>query len=294
MTNLHSNVSFASVDWLTITARDDDTRNRLMGKAREAMARAIAASLPVRTWKWCGYLGWYCEGFRAGTRQDSDIVMLSGDAAAAYWKEFAGEGDQITRLDLAVTLELSKPDDMVLINYWDEIEAIKCREGKARYRFTLVYNTDGGQTLYVGQRSSDQMGRIYDKGVQSGDGVVPGKVWRYEVELKKPRALPLTRQLYEVRESAEVGSVIAGFVHKWFTSHRVRPKFPPGKDVLVSEVELTARSDDTKLHWLATQVRPSVGGLASRGKLADVIKALGLEGDVSIREWDIDRRKCDG
>lgn len=280
--------TWASVDWLTITAKTPRSRDDLLQCARQALDQARLANLPVRSWKWCGYSGWLAEGFRVGSRADSDVVMISGPTAARYWKDFAGMGENVTRLDLAVTLELDKPDDLVLINYWDECEELKSRLGKPKYRFTLLYNSEGGQTLYVGQRSSSQMGRIYDKGVEAGNGAIPGAIWRYEVELKKPRALPICRQLYEMRDADDVGRIIANYVHKWFADHRVKAHFPVGENVLITDVEVVATSDEARLRWLSTQVRPSCVGLADRGKLEDVVKALGLEGHVQLRQWNLD------
>lgn len=280
--------TWASVDWLTVTAKSTRARDDLLQCARKALDQAKQANLPLRQWRWCGYTGWMAEGFRVGSRADSDVVMVSGPTAARYWKDFAGLGENITRLDLAVTLELDKPDELVLINYWDELEELKSRVGKPRYQFTILYNSEGGQTLYVGQRSSSQMGRIYDKGVESGNGAIPGVIWRYEVELKKPRALPICRQLYEMRGANDVGRIIADYVHKWFADHRVKPHFPAGENVLVSEVEMVARTDEARLRWLSTQVKPTCIGLADRGKLQDVVGALGLGGHVQLRRWNFD------
>lgn len=278
-------MTYASVDWLTVTAKQQATRDRLMQKARDALERARRGNLEIKRWVWCGYEGWTSESFRCGSRNDSDIVILSGPACGAYWREFAGEGDNVSRLDLAVTTELAKPDDMVLINYWHSLEECRSKGGAVRFVFTMVYNSKGGQTLYVGQRSSKQLGRIYDKGIESGDGMPPGKLWRYEVELKKPLSKPLARCLYENAKSGEVGEKIAGYVWEWFAGRRVKPRFPKAENVLTVEVEVTARTDEARLKWLSQQVGPTVQSLASRGKLNDALIALGLDGAVEGRSY---------
>jgi hypothetical protein len=283
------NQTYASVDWLTVTATQGATRDALMLRAREALERAREQNLEIKDWTWCGYTGWIAESFRCGSRNDSDIVILSGPACGRYWRDFAGEGDNISRLDLAVTVELDKPDEMVLINYWDALERYKEKGHPAKFTFTMIYNSKGGQTLYIGQRTSRQMGRCYDKGIEAGDGLEPGKLWRYEVELKKPLSKPLARSLYGNTPYDEVGEKITGYVYEWFASRRVTPRFPKVENVILVEVEMTARTDESRLKWLSQQVAPSCQSLISRGKLDEVLCALGIDGVVEKRSWMLDQ-----
>jgi DNA relaxase NicK len=279
----------ATVDWLTVTATSDETRDRVRRKVKTATEIAAAAALTIRSWHWHGYAGWSIESFRYGERDDSSIVMLSGNACAHYWRDFAGEGTNITRVDLAVTTELDRPDDLLLMGYWDSLEDKKARGKPPRFIYTMMYNSQGGQTLYLGSRESGRFGRIYDKGIESESTDTPGKLWRYEVELKPPYSLPITRQLAGRIATDEVAPAIAGYVYEFFSQRYLTPRFPAEKNVILVEVELKAESDEATLKWLSTQVRSSVKRLAARDKLDDVLQALELDGLVYKRSYILSR-----
>lgn len=287
MANVQS--TFASVDWLTVTAKTQDARDRLLARAQVALTDAQQKRLPVRPWHFKGYHGWMSEHFRTGARADSDIVILSGNACACYWQEFVGLGENVSRIDLAVTTELVKADDRILLGYWDALEDFRANGKPPKFTWTMLYNSKGGQTLYVGSRTSEQMGRIYDKGIESEATETAGKIWRYEVEIKKPVAKSVAMALSNVITAEEMGPAIGGYVYDWFKVRRLKPVFPQADNILVLETEVKSTSDDARLTWLTTQVRPSVKGLSERGRLPEVLKALELDGLVTMREFIIPR-----
>lgn len=114
-------------------------------------------------------------------------VSLSGQALANFDSAFgllafvARSPNRIkwTRLDLAVDLieEVSVPVLRALALHSMNDGAIRKR------KWSEIVNSEGGNTFYIGSRSSDLFGRLYDKGAQQGTHDIG--IWtRVEFELK--------------------------------------------------------------------------------------------------------------
>jgi hypothetical protein len=268
--------TFSSVDWLTVTAMSDLHRDLLVDASRQTLQDLRSQRLPVKKWRFKGYSGWACEGFRTGGRKDSDIVMLSGLWATEYWTLFGPMAENCTRIDLAVTAELEKPDPALVETLWSKVPAKGIGNGVRLPEYTVLYNTTGGCTLYVGRRTSSQMGRVYDKGIESK--VAPkGTIYRYEIEYKKPHSAEVLTRLLRTVHSRGIAEDIRGTVFNWFAARQVKPIFLDSGKCIVVDTHAKVTSDEVKLDWLTQQVRPSVEGLMSRGKIDEVIRALGLE-----------------
>src|SRR3989304_7698974 len=85
---------------------------------RSKEALILFGELP-ETWKWHGYAGVKIGQFRWGTRSDSDILILSGADAQAYWSMFAPLATNCTRIDLAVTARTTQCYPRLLQSYID-------------------------------------------------------------------------------------------------------------------------------------------------------------------------------
>jgi hypothetical protein len=271
----------ADVDWLTITSGDEGMRDRLYGEARKLAEEFQRQKAPIKPWSWMGYSGWKCDGFRSGSRADSDIVMLSGAEAARWWSLFAPLAGNCSRLDLAVTVDLIDPFPEHAAFLWQNIPSAAELAKLQLPRFTYITNTDGGDTIYVGSRSSAHFGRVYDKGVESKTAE-PGKLWRYEVEYKKPLSKCALTRLIEQGDKFNQAQAIRNTVFNWFWTRQIAPIFEAEGLTLQIEYEARVTSDDTRLNWLSQQVSKSVGDLVARGKGDAVLEALGLDGRV---EW---------
>jgi DNA relaxase NicK len=144
---------------------------------------------------------------------------------------------------------------------------------------SLVVNGNGGSTVYVGARSSEQFGRLYDKGVES-KLLSPGKWWRWELELKGDASWNMATQLKRIDEP---GAIICATVASWFrqrTSHTYTSSMTSG--TLVGSPRLT--TIDAKLSWLAQSVRPTVQFLVERVGLDRTLFALGLTPQSAVEE----------
>jgi DNA relaxase NicK len=147
---------------------------------------------------------------------------------------------------------------------------------------SLIVNGEGGSTAYVGARSSEQYGRVYDKGIEQK--VSPaGTWWRWEVELKGTAAWNGANLL---NKSDDYSVLICAMVAGWFrsrTSHSYTYSEVSGTLVGASE----PTSIEKKLQWLARGVRPTVEDLVARVGEERVRFALGLppQSAVASGSW---------
>jgi DNA relaxase NicK len=272
----------SGVDWLTVTCHDQEMREALYAECQMIRSRNEANGDAFKKWSFKGYQGYMCGGLRWGTREDSDIGMLSGTDAHQNWYIIGDWAQQCSRLDLAVTVELQRCFPHLAQVYNDTLRRVNPK-GVA-YKGSLVRDSDGGETLYVQRRTSRAFGRVYDKGREAGDDFPEGKLWRYEIEFHKPLAKQILDQILAnrylpiiTRWEDEVGQSILSTVYVWYEARNIPPLFNRLDNPSLSlEVEARVTSDEVSLAWLSNQVRPTISRLAKRGKLDRVKQALGL------------------
>ncbi|MCI0561596.1 MAG: replication initiation factor domain-containing protein [Nitrososphaera sp.] len=262
-----------SVDWLTCT-----THNRSIGLQWFDIWRKIMEKNGAefaRSWSWKGYDGGSTEGARWGVGAAGWILIVSGNRAQEVWKNLRPAETRVTRLDLAVTIELEAREVGLARAHYN---AIGDEERQRKYSF--VENSKGGQTLYVGSRSSDHYGRMYDKGAEQKDAA--GWRYRYEIVLKKPYATKMLKRLLEKSETKngyiETMTDAKAFVWDWFDARQVTPVFlRSSADKIVLETDYTVTTEERTLQWIQRSVSPAIQKLLRGGRREDVINILRLE-----------------
>lgn len=265
----------ASVDWLTITYRDAKARTEAQERMAARMLRKAADGFKETAWSSYGFDGWSVGGLSYGTRPDCDMIRLSGPDAQEHWKAFYELGGNVTRYDVAVTIWLQRAVVGLGSREFERLNSSVDTDTLHR-RYSHVQSTGGGNTLYVGSRSSRWFGRLYDKGVESGSERA-GICWRYEVEAKEDAAKSLSA---DIARSSMGATDIARFVARWFGDRRIAVLFPD--DGTGSAIALPRRITDVerKLHWLGEQVSPSVKYLCEMGHRTEVLRILHLQDGV--------------
>jgi len=273
----------AAVDWLTVTSKGSHQKIKMFDYAREELENLKRQGNVAKPWKFKGYEGWSCASFRWGTREDSDIAMLSGGEAQRGFLSLLEITDHATRVDLAVTVTLAEPlKDIALEAYVKLLKDIESGAVTTR-KCSIVQGNDGGQTLYVGSRISDQLGRLYDKGIESiereQESIPQGKIWRYEVEFKQERARRVVSQLRKFTPKDKIHEGIGQTVLVWYEVRGITTLMKQADYLPFStEVSATISDDEKTLRWLSHGVSPAVKRLIARGKGKEVLWALGLEG----------------
>ena len=106
-----------------------------------------------------------------------DIIEYRGISQQTLLQEVINAGASITRLDLA------KDAKDVYVDYdhiWSDLERGNYK-GSAQ-KTARMQGGDGGDTIYIGSRTSDRFMRLYDKAAQTGNADI---LWsRLEIEYK--------------------------------------------------------------------------------------------------------------
>jgi len=265
-----------SVDYLTVTFR--------CTREWEASVKRIENLADWggkrRPWFFYGYSGFSIvtlEGHLAtgkGTR--GGIVQSSGEVSNLLSREHArweGAGVKPTRVDLAVTLTLPRP-----------VELVRLALEKQRDDWTVIVPSKkvGGGTLYVGSRKSTTFGRVYDKGAElnqrlpSSSQIAINYLWRAEVEYKQAQARAVWEEVKSSLDEGNLREFIIDVVVTWFANRGVGLPFSPNAASIIS-VASRGVDDVRSLKWLHEQVRPCIWRLAENGRTAEVAEALDIQ-----------------
>jgi hypothetical protein len=222
--HVEHSIESAGVDWITATAQKGSTRWDMEVFARSERERLMDAGASIKQGYRLGYYGWQAEGFFHGQREGGSIIVASGAVAHGIHKSVANVSDNISRLDLQVTVSLpiERP------NLAAQAHAIIRSGSPAKVRMKNVSYTNTspqGDTCNIGKRKSDSYGRLYDKAAESGHGAARSR-WRYEVELKRTLANSAASAL---RRFDSDQAVALSLVHGWFDARGVAPIFPPAQ-----------------------------------------------------------------
>ena len=246
------------------------------------ISKTLDISYRQRPWRFFGYEGHiYSNGknghFAYGVSDRPEmgmIVQASGEWANSYVKGYINSLPRWTRMDLTVDVMSEVPAPHLCQDYYDWIIRHSLNQNR---KYSLVQNNQGGATLYVGSRASNEFGRIYDKGVEAKIDIPAGTLWRYEVELKSDKAKAAASSLgaYASRERS-IAHPISVTVYDWFCRREIPPIWRrPEADGLDLKVTAKTPTDDGRLLWLRKQVAPTVREFLSSER-RDVLEALGI------------------
>ena len=269
-----------SVDWLTAT-----TQKASGGEGWKAHF-LLSQEEPIQDTK---FFGFDCRRDAAGqtfgqrARDGRFIYILSGMAANRFWRQIAPRASSVTRFDVAVDCYLREPREQVK----HSARVVLSSAYETNRKYARFHGRSGGygrastgDTLYVGSRQSTAYGRLYDKGLQTKT-CEPGRWIRYEIEYKGGGAFQAQTEALKTPPDL-LGEWIESTVYKWFKGRDVVPLFVPNSDALPFHVRsfLRVSSNEKKLMWLSSQVKPTVEYLWSQGFGFDVLDALGLTGEM--------------
>lgn len=266
----------AGVDWLTCTARDPARSENLRAVAWQLLYEQAGLGSDLKPWSWMGYGGYICGPIAMGERHDGCYCRLSGRCAHDNWRRCAVWADNVSRIDLQCTVRLPDTTNPAALAYAAVQHPDIRRRGRAVTTATHIENTKRGETTYIGSRSSDRMGRLYNKGVESKEEVYRD-CWRWEIEYKNRAAPHVSGWLSLQPDDA---TAVAATVHRAYADWGAPPDWRAGALDVSSPPARQQTDDERRLAWLYAQVRPVVAGLTERGRLVEVVRALGLEAQL--------------
>lgn len=270
---IHS-IESAGVDWITATAQKGSTRWEMETFARNQRERLMDSGESIKQGYRLGYYGWQAEHFFHGQREGGSIIVASSNVAHSIYKSVIEVADNVSRLDLQVTV--STPIDRPNLAAQAHHIIKSGSPAKVRMKNVSYTNTSPqGDTCNIGKRSSDSFGRLYDKAAESGHGAALTR-WRYEIELKRSlaNAAATTLRSYESPQA-----VALSLVHKWFDTRGVAPVFAPEQSFCPQNASPSDAKRDV-LRWFEESLSVTVGRAVRYHGLDRVLEALCLQSHV--------------
>jgi len=273
---LKCKVVAADVDWLTCTATTRDGQASLWKVGQRMLHRTECEGEHATRWHANGYEGWTNGPVSLGARADSCILRVSGQQAGYEWRESLAASENCSRIDFAVDCELDDPVTSVSRQIYGNVGHVKPPNGRPPTR-RLIVSGDGGSTVYIGSRVSEQFGRVYDKGIESKSRPA-GHWWRFEVEYKGAQSYAQGQRLLSVDDHRVL---CCATVASWFRARANYSYTSPSIDFSILRSKERS-SDERKLSWLSQGVRPTVQYLVERYGRERVLRALGLPSQSAV------------
>lgn len=274
-------VEQAGVDWVTVTSSVTQEMERLYAVYKELRDVAIGEGNEEKEAGFLGYRGLVSGGAFFGSRPDGAMLRVSGALAHTAVPFIRAAGGKVTRLDVQCTIKSDEKPERVITGARNQ--ALCARMEPSAGRKVAVVHIAGhgdGDSLYLGKRTSEAYGRVYDKGAESGDAELAG-LTRFEVEYKGDKAAAVWAELCDVRSVERYAlGLVCGQFGRWGV------RLPLGDTEEVCPPVTSPHTSDTakKLRWLQEQVRGTVDTLAARGLTQEVIDALGLSWYIGDRQ----------
>lgn len=257
------------LDWLTMSSRNPSACASLL----EWRDRRFAV-LEEEGHREKSYTA-YGRSFRSraqvaiGVGRRDVIAQFSGPEAERSFGDCIGWATNVSRVDLAVTGRFDTPTDTVAEGEYRAAQTASRGRGR-RPELTLILSEDRGDTLYVGSRTSDALGRLYNKWKESQAAEYIG-CWRWEVQYRRGQALATARALQaSSAQEAQVKATVAS----WFTGRGVRAAFGTGASALDNRVASKPTDDERWLAWARKSVQPRARRLVERYGWRFVAEAL--------------------
>lgn len=269
------------VDWITATLpKEAHYHQKWLSGAYELLELVGNEGNVLEPRSNQGYAGVGAGASFVGSRDDSSMAVFSSHSAHIAYRNLWRPDVHISRLDLQVTVKYSKmPVTIARRAYKDAITANNILPEGRKRNIRIIVGTSGGDTLYIGSPTSDQLGCLYNKDVESHSSEYKSS-WRYEVRLKNDRATSAYHALVERPERAN--NFISAYVSNWYANRGVEVPWDTDGDIeLPSSPRALPTDDEARLNWLRTQVAPAIRALQGRVSRDTILEALGL---VEARE----------
>lgn len=273
----------SQVDWLTVTTRSRPEYGALLHLGDVIRDEELKCDPTVSQWYWRGYQGTRGEHFAYGAREDTDILQLAGPLAAKWFPRAYALADKVTRIDLAVTVFYDGGREGVAHGCYNAGCQHNAQAGKGPER-SLIQNSQGGSTYYVGVRTSDLFGRVYDKWRQKRQEEYRF-CWRWELEIKGDIA---GRTAARLAASTDRANELADIVSTYFIRRGNDADWMASRGKLRVKTERRQSSVASRLHWLDSSVRPVIRKLLPLVTEEELIEALGLDSE-SVRRARLSR-----
>lgn len=270
----------ASVDWLTVSTDESgghaallEWRDRRFAVLGDEGYRETAFSSHGYSYRQRGQVAVGSNGRRG-------VCTVSGAQASTDWRDLLRLAANVSRIDLALT---GRTDvDTSTLAREGYRPSSRAARGRGRpITMTLIQSQERGDTLYVGSRKSDVLGRLYDKGRESREPAYAG-CWRWELQYRRAAALQAARGL-QVAEDPP--STIAATVGSWFRARDVAAPTWSTVDSVDHRAPVPVPDDQRWLAWARKSVQPRARELVKRYGWRFVAEQL-AGGIATYDDWE--------
>ena len=268
----------AGVDYITCTARQPSSMAALLSLGQELVYQEEECGGVRKAWYFQGFAGQQAGQVAAGFKSNGVCIRASGAAARESAAELIECADNVSRLDLQLTVRTSNCTFQYAKDQYRSLYKRPRRKG-GQLEYSLITSTYTGDTLYFGRRVSDQFGRLYNKSAEEKIDETPPR-WRFEVEYKRAYAKAAASKYAASNKSP---GWVAGTVARWFSDRGTRP---PVSDMDVGAISSSSRGsaqEAARVEWIRRCVRPAVKQLAEKYGWPDVLALLGVPMSYSER-----------
>lgn len=263
------------MDWFRYRIDDPEVIRHAVEIAREIQAEDVAAGSKEWAWKLPPYYGTRTRRLGWGIAAGRMMWETSGREAPHTWTLLPSSGGKATRVDLQMTLRLSRPHPCL----WERLAP---REATTR-QFRLPSGTpcrveqgaNGLSVFRVAPRDDPEHWRWYDKGAEAKSDV-HGHRWRGELELKKTQAERIVCQhRADLMNPEWCGSYVAS---RWLSSAGLWPfsKDAEARAPLRGEPKPVPNVDALR-DWLQSSVAPCIQRLKRVVTPAELLEWVGLD-----------------
>lgn len=231
---------------------------------------------PESAWAKQGFLGVRHGQISAGERRDGTLREITGVSANRYAEMVGGSYHLLrpSRLDVAFTFRLRVKRQGIASSYFSTGSSSHGARCRPRER-SLYTSSGGGETLYIGSKSSDRRIRLYDKHEEQGGREPYERTWRLELQYRRAPARDVWAAYHDSKDKLRT---LRGFL----ASECEREGILDFIDFDCDAVELAAHERaapvlERRLLWLSKQVSPTVRELTKAGYGPAVLRALGLD-----------------
>ena len=247
------------MDWLTVST-DDGSGHRALLEWRDARFAVLGdEGYREKRYGAHGYQYRQRGSLAVGTNGRIGVASASGAEASASWRYLAQLARNVSRVDLAVTARTDTYASDVARESYRLANEVKRGRGRPT-QLTLIQGQDRGDTLYVGSRKSDVLGRLYDKQQESRDPAYLG-CWRWEVQYRRAPALAALKGLAATAKPSDVCTATVG---SWFRDRGIAAPFRPGSDAMLLQTPKVLPDDQRWLEWVRRCVQPRAREMVER------------------------------
>lgn len=259
------------VDWITATANEGESKNAQWTLAESEFQRALDRGERIRPDSRLGYVGYSVDNFFHGRSENGTMIIASSARADDLFRSVAGVSDNVSRLDLQVTISTGSEQPHLAKQAYDLLSSRPPCSVRVR-NCTYIENQPQGETLNVGKRTSDWYGRLYDKASET-KCYQPRTVWRWEVEVKRRSAKRIAAYLRSHHSNKAPAREV---VFNYFNRRGLLPPFTLS-GLSCSQEFIDDRRTRNTLDWFRDTLSKCVQNQIGEHGRAQVLDALGLD-----------------